>query len=72
MFRNLGAGLRSELIHEATDMTYRCWVHRYGELPEERLRKPLAEYVARSATPLAGTVPAQLRTALLRLIRDLS
>ena len=41
-FRNLGAELSSELIREATDTTYRCWMHRYGELPEERLRKPHA------------------------------
>jgi hypothetical protein len=38
MFRNLGAGLSSELIRAATEMTYREWVSRYGSLPPERLR----------------------------------
>ena len=38
MFRNLGAGLSSELIREATATTYREWTKRYGTLPEERLR----------------------------------
>lgn len=38
MFRNLGAGLSSDLIREATEMTYREWLKRYGVLPEERLR----------------------------------
>lgn len=38
LFRNLGAGLSSTLIAEATDATYREWIKRYGELPPERLR----------------------------------
>lgn len=38
IFRNLGAGLSSDLIRAATDETYRQWVQRYGELPLERLR----------------------------------
>lgn len=38
LFRNLGAGLSSALITEATEMTYREWFKRYGELPAERLR----------------------------------
>lgn len=38
LFRNLGAGLSSELIRSATGETYIQWVRRYGALPEERLR----------------------------------
>ena len=38
MFRNLGAGLSSELIRSATARTYEEWIKRYGELPAERLR----------------------------------
>lgn len=38
MFRNLGAGLSSDLIREALDMTYFHWEWRYGCLPPERLR----------------------------------
>ena len=38
MFRNLGAGLSSDLIQEATCRTYREWLTRYGSLPVERLR----------------------------------
>lgn len=38
LFRNLGAGLSSELIIAATTETYRHWAARYGELPTERLR----------------------------------
>ncbi len=38
LFRNLGAGLSSDLIREATSATYVEWQRRYGELPEERLR----------------------------------
>jgi len=38
LFRNLGAGLSSDLIRAATEMTYAKWAERYGELPDERLR----------------------------------
>lgn len=38
MFRNLGAGLSSDLIREATKVTYREWFIRYGSLPSVRLR----------------------------------
>jgi hypothetical protein len=38
LFRNLGAGLSSELIISATTETYRHWAARYGALPAERLR----------------------------------
>lgn len=38
MFRNLGAGLSSELIAAAVRTTYAKWIERYGSLPQERLR----------------------------------
>ncbi len=38
LFRNLGAGLSSELIADATAQTYLHWANRYGTLPSERLR----------------------------------
>lgn len=38
LFRNLGAGLSSDLIKTATVETYIRWVERYGALPDERLR----------------------------------
>ena len=33
VFRNLGAGLSSDLIREATDLTYDYWRLHYGALP---------------------------------------
>ena len=38
MFRNLGAGLSSDLIRSAVELTYTHWVNRYGNLPVEILR----------------------------------
>lgn len=38
IFRNLGAGLSSDLIISATAATYERWAERYGTLPAERLR----------------------------------
>ena len=38
LFRNLGAGLSSDLIKRALGLTYEEWQHRYGGLPAERLR----------------------------------
>lgn len=38
MFRNLGAGLSSELIRSALERTIEEWIRRYGELPREPLR----------------------------------
>lgn len=38
IFRNLGAGLSSDLIRSALAMTYEQWALRYGGLPAERLR----------------------------------
>lgn len=38
LFRNLGAGLSSDLIRSATEATRIAWRARYGSLPSERLR----------------------------------
>lgn len=51
LFRNLGAGLSSELIVEATEMTYQEWVKRYGAMPEERLRTEIDIGRIRSTNP---------------------
>ncbi len=51
VFRNLGAGLSSELIESATAETYRQWVLRYGELPAERLRTEIGIKQVASANP---------------------
>jgi hypothetical protein len=51
MFRNLGAGLSSDLIQEATEETYRQWIIRYGSLPPERLRTEIGVKEVRSRNP---------------------
>lgn len=51
LFRNLGAGLSSDLIIEATEATYRHWRARYGSLPQERLRTEIAIDKVRSSNP---------------------
>lgn len=51
LFRNLGAGLSSHLIIEATEMTYRVWKERYGVLPTERLRTEIDVARVRSCNP---------------------
>ena len=51
MFRNLGAGLSSELIIEATERTYEEWINRYGALPPERLRTEIGLKQVRSSNP---------------------
>lgn len=51
LFRNLGAGLSSELIVSATERTYEEWVTRYGALPEERLRTEIGTKSVMSANP---------------------
>jgi len=51
LFRNLGAGLSSALIREATQLTYEAWVARYGELPGERLRTEVDYRAIRSTNP---------------------
>lgn len=51
MFRNLGPALSSDLIVAAVDMTYRTWVDRYGELPDERLRTEVEVASVKSRNP---------------------
>lgn len=51
MFRNLGAGLSSELIREALGRTYREWEARYGALPDERMRTEIDVKAVKSQNP---------------------
>jgi hypothetical protein len=51
LFRNLGAGLSSELIRSATEETYVQWLARYGSLPAERLRTEIGVREVRSKNP---------------------
>lgn len=51
LFRNLGAGLSSDLITAATKKTYSEWIQRYGEMPEERLRTEIGIKDIRSINP---------------------
>lgn len=51
LFRNLGAGLSSELIQQATTRTYEEWERRYGTLPQERLRTEIDVRRVRSSNP---------------------
>lgn len=51
VFRNLGAGLSSDLIREATAATYMHWAARYGSLPAERLRTEIGVKAVRSSNP---------------------
>jgi hypothetical protein len=51
VFRNLGAGLSSELIREAVALTGREWKRRYGALPPERLRTEVDVTRVRSTNP---------------------
>ena len=51
LFRNLGAGLSSDLIRAATATTYAAWAERYGSLPEERLRTEVDTRRIRSTNP---------------------
>lgn len=51
LFRNLGAGLSSDLIRGALAETYRHWLDRYDELPEERLRTEVDTRAIRSTNP---------------------
>lgn len=61
MFRNLYAGLASDLIREATRRTYEEWAIRYGRSPSERLRTEIGIGRVKSEEPgrcyrLAGWV----------------
>lgn len=65
MFRNLGAGLSSELIKSALDRTYEEWIKRYGGLPAERLRTEVDTTRVKSANPgycyrMAGWEPDKI------------
>jgi len=51
MFRNLGAGLSSDLIRDALEMTYAAWQSRYGSLPPERLRTEVDVRLVASRNP---------------------
>lgn len=51
LFRNLGAGLFSDLIKSALEMTYVEWARRYGELPSERLRTEIGVAEVQSRNP---------------------
>jgi hypothetical protein len=51
MFRNLGAGLSSDLIVAALEATYREWARRYGALPAERLRTEIDVRQVKSKNP---------------------
>lgn len=51
IFRNLGAGLSSDLIRAALEMTYEEWAKRYGELPDERLRTEIDLRKVKSRNP---------------------
>lgn len=51
LFRNLYAGVASQLIQEATERTYEEWIRRYGELPAERLRTEIGVNEVRSVDP---------------------
>ena len=51
VFRNLGAGLSSDLIRSATTETYRLWVERYGSLPSVPLRTEVKVSAVRSRNP---------------------
>jgi hypothetical protein len=51
MFRNLYAGVASELILQATDRTYEEWKIRYGTLPTERLRTEIGIADVKSDDP---------------------
>lgn len=51
LFRNLYAGVASELIRSATERTYSEWLRRYGRLPEERLRTEIGIGAVKSTDP---------------------
>lgn len=51
VFRNLGAGLSSELIRSALATTYVEWKARYGFLPEEKLRTEIGIRDVKSSNP---------------------
>lgn len=61
MFRNLYAGIASDLVRSATEETYVQWIERYGSIPNERLRTEIGIRQVKSEDPgrcyrLAGWV----------------
>jgi hypothetical protein len=51
LFRNLGAGLSSDLIREALVVTRAEWLKRYGSLPDVELRTEIDTRKVRSTNP---------------------
>lgn len=51
VFRNIYAGVASDLIREATERTYEEWLRRYGGLPTERLRTEIGIKEVKSDNP---------------------
>jgi hypothetical protein len=51
LFRNLYAGVASDLILSATEATYVAWLARYGVLPQERLRTEIGISAVKSSDP---------------------
>lgn len=68
LFRNLGAGLSSELIQRATLRTYTEWLIRYGEIPTERLRTEIGLRSVKSTNP--GFCYKQAGWTVDRIVRD--
>lgn len=69
LFRNLGAGLSSDLIAEAVEVTYLEWTMRYGSLPPERLRTEIRVDAVASRNPgycylRAGWEPGETRRGI--------
>ncbi len=51
MFRNLGAGLSSDLIRSAVLSTRYHWAQRYGDLPDLQIRTEIKISAVRSVNP---------------------
>lgn len=72
IFRNLYAGIASELIRSAVERTYEEWFRRYGEIPAEPLRTEIDIARVKSGEPgrcyrLAGWIDGPLRRGKLIL-----
>ena len=69
VFRNLGAGLSSDLIRSALARTYEEWARRYDALPDLRLRTEIDTRRVRSLNPgycyrMAGWEPGEIRNGI--------
>ncbi len=76
IFRNLGAGLSSDLIREAHETTVVEWLNRYGALPAARLRTEIDIKKVRSRNPgfcylMAGWERGPIRRGKLFLLAPL-